>query len=1365
MLKINWDLFNIKNSNKQEAFETLCLLLFCNKYNVKNYIAADFNQAGLETEPIQYKGKWYGFQSKYFDNQISYAQVKKSIERAINTYSQLDEITIYYNTNSKPNSSKPGKEIVEMAKAKNVKIKWFGLSAFTIALNQKNNLPIAELFFGLGKELDCLEHTLALKDMQLLSDNKLIELPVVVNGEKYLSYEQVKKSIDRTNNRIVIIAGMPGTGKSVYVKKLFYMYSGLGLQYKEQLEMLSKQQAIPLFINLKSAIGMSLEELVRNRKADCQLLESEFEFVYLFDGLDELPMERMSDVISCIELLKDNAKTEKIIISTRKMSANRYLLKSSIQGVLEYEIEELNENHIHKYFENYGDENKLEKMQDFLSRNPLLFSDIKDVLMINILWDTILELDDKATIMDVIERKVRRLVDSQKVNELALPMPKREKISDINKELSFKMLKKHSSAETIDNIYKVLEELYEKLDYKQQNEIVDYLATAFFADSSFGEMKAYAYQHKRYQEYFSCVKLYEMYCKDMTILRESGILCDREFLNGMFLKYMNNYYSKTYDVVGAAEISLLNTYLGNNKNWGADRPYYENLSSFTKAVAAQSESSLSMMLNDDALPISREIILDVQEFEKLLEMRKEESISTIPDRVEELIKYGMRNMAEFWKQGKEGVAEQVLENIRCIINIVEEKYDSEKKHINRALAEEKYGYYFMLLVIYEMSIAEVVSDVEKRQSKEIEALESEYEKAFVEVMDIALEYRYGDLVDYINKFTKEQFVTFLKILVHPKMLKHLEDEKFKNKVLDVLKTIVDSDNNSIVIAWAKYFGLSISDGQEKVLVNDYKILDKERIVDLFWFYKKHNFWAFVSNMYIQDSDEVKYIDTKSLYFILYRDYLKFVGNAISVEQVAINFCCAAETSVYNKNLNPAYDIIQVWGEILTCEKVDYIQKTAVIKYLLANDDKYFSLLPLLVILKDQHNVESNSLIDELIPLFDEKAYKERYGSSFDMSDNVDYLFKIAYLKADLDRNESYSYILKGLNEGVLRHGWRKDYIVDHNLVDAFEMMAAEGYMNNNEIVDAACSIVNMIVVLNNITDERWRGTELERVMRIVDRIDGEESAKLIKVLIDKNAHSNSMLYNHLKSQIARGYNIEEIIEQIQYFDSNEETGRTVVYALGVYLHLFDSPWYLDEKEALRDRILTIIERNQFTLSDELDADAHDLLTRFCGEYNVDCQMSKRNNIAISSETLNDNTKVFIKELKKCKSKKGLEGLYGQLRDYNRKIKLTTDEVWKLLVDKTKAICGDFAFMFEYFSKSAYPDSAVYSSNSRYMYMGLGYAIELGVDKNNLYNFIVENGGHDGFLQLLYAYAFIEDKSMCRKLFKRFMEICRFLVIA
>ena len=34
-----------------------------------------------------------------------------------------------------------------------------------------------------------------------------------------------------------------------------------------------------------------------------------------------------------------------------------------------------------------------------------------------------------------------------------------------------------------------------------------------------------------------------------------------------------------------------------------------------------------------------------------------------------------------------------------------------------------------------------------------------------------------------------------------------------------------------------------------------------------------------------------------------------------------------------------------------------------------------------------------------------------------------------------------------------------------------------------------------------------------------------------------------------------------------------------------------------------------------------------------------------------------------------------------------------------------------------------------------------------------------------FLQLLYAYAFIEDESMCRKLFERFMEICRFLVIA
>ena len=508
MLKINWDLFNVKNSDRENAFETLCLMLFCNQYNVKDYISADFNQAGLETEPIQYKGRWYGFQSKYSSDGIKYSNVYDSIDKATNLYPNLDEVIVFYNTNSKPNSSEAGRRIVKMAKDRGVEIKWFGLTSFKVALNKKKNLPLAQFFFGTGKELMYLDNVLNKGDKKLLSDNKLIELPVASNTDIYISYEHVKNAIDKVKNKIVLVSGMPGTGKSIYMKKMFYMYAGIELEHKKRMEHLLKQGIIPMIINLKSVIGMSLEEVIRYRKADCQLLDSEFKFVYLLDGLDEVPMDKVSDIISGIKVLRDDIKTKRVVVSSRKMSSNRYLLKTSIESIKEYEIQALDTEYIHKYFTVYGDESKIERLKYFETNNISLIKDITDILTVKIFYDTILQLDVQATVMDVVERKIRHLINCEQINELALPWPKDEKIIEINKEISYGMQEKHLTLETMSNIYLLLEKMYSRMDYRQQNEVVDYLSSAFFTDSSTMEERAFAYQHKRYQEYFlfSCHK-------------------------------------------------------------------------------------------------------------------------------------------------------------------------------------------------------------------------------------------------------------------------------------------------------------------------------------------------------------------------------------------------------------------------------------------------------------------------------------------------------------------------------------------------------------------------------------------------------------------------------------------------------------------------------------------------------------------------------------------------------------------------------------------------------------------------------------------------------------------------------------------
>ena len=96
MIDINWKKFEVKHPKATDAFESLCYFLFCRKYGLNEGIRTDFNQVGLETEPIKYTdGKYYGFQSKFFDKNVSYDNIYDSIKKALDNYDNLDYIIIY----------------------------------------------------------------------------------------------------------------------------------------------------------------------------------------------------------------------------------------------------------------------------------------------------------------------------------------------------------------------------------------------------------------------------------------------------------------------------------------------------------------------------------------------------------------------------------------------------------------------------------------------------------------------------------------------------------------------------------------------------------------------------------------------------------------------------------------------------------------------------------------------------------------------------------------------------------------------------------------------------------------------------------------------------------------------------------------------------------------------------------------------------------------------------------------------------------------------------------------------------------------------------------------------------------------------
>ncbi len=64
--KIDWNRFNDKNPNVENSFEEMCRHLFCRKFSITGYdFQSNYNQTGLEIEPILFENKNYEFQCKY----------------------------------------------------------------------------------------------------------------------------------------------------------------------------------------------------------------------------------------------------------------------------------------------------------------------------------------------------------------------------------------------------------------------------------------------------------------------------------------------------------------------------------------------------------------------------------------------------------------------------------------------------------------------------------------------------------------------------------------------------------------------------------------------------------------------------------------------------------------------------------------------------------------------------------------------------------------------------------------------------------------------------------------------------------------------------------------------------------------------------------------------------------------------------------------------------------------------------------------------------------------------------------------------------------------------------------------------------
>lgn len=334
MQQVNWNQFGLKAESKQKSFEDLCMFLCCRELGITK-IDSYQNQPGIETEPFEVNGRKYGFQVKFFENGFDWTQVKDSIEKALDLYSYLDEIFIYSNTDKTFDSkktkaidkrTKPEKDLEALAKKKNVVLRYVTEKSIQLKLAEPSNFDLAQLFFGLSDELSFIKNSTHPEILTFLQSSEYIELPFANKYEKAVN--DVVNQIQSSTQKVFLISGHPGSGKSIFMHKLLYVFGGLDKETKaEMLKVLTDNNAVPILVNLKECATDSLENILRGRKNDCNINNKEFGFIYIFDGLDELNTENADYVLSQIYDRNNKNDTKKIIISCRSGNSNKFTAK------------------------------------------------------------------------------------------------------------------------------------------------------------------------------------------------------------------------------------------------------------------------------------------------------------------------------------------------------------------------------------------------------------------------------------------------------------------------------------------------------------------------------------------------------------------------------------------------------------------------------------------------------------------------------------------------------------------------------------------------------------------------------------------------------------------------------------------------------------------------------------------------------------------------------------------------------------------------------------------------------------------------------------------------------------------------------
>ncbi|PDX99387.1 hypothetical protein COM13_12895 [Bacillus pseudomycoides] len=1404
MQQIDWDKLGLKGESKQKSFEDLCMYLFCRELKVAK-ISAYQNHPGIETDPVEVNGEKYGFQAKFFDSKFDWEQIKKSIDKAIERYPELDTIYIYSNKDKTMNGKKETKAetaINKKAKAKKITLEYVTDKTLLQKFSEPSNLDLAQLYFGIGDEFSFIKNSVSTKILTFIQSSEYLELPLVDNSNNKV--ERISEDILTKEQKVFLILGNPGSGKSVLINKLLQIFGGLEKETKdEMLGVLTQNKAVPVLINLKNCATDSFENIIRNRKNDSNVNSQELNFIYLFDGLDELSEEIADNVLFQIYELSQRKNTKKIIFSCRRGNLNRSKAKVYFSDIVEYQIADLDLKYIDKFFKAKKDTIKEEYYEELKKSNSNLINEIKDILLIKLLWDTIIKIDKNSGVLDLFSEKIDLLIDDpshrKNIEELNLLNPKKEAIIEINQDISFVYQKKFQFNFSQKDLQKIILSKYRRLDYKDVNAIINYITDLFFESSyldNINEKTMYVYQHRRYQEYFLTRRLKDEYEKNPKILRDLRILSNGEYFEELFLKYLKNEYQKENNLAGLLELNLFNIYLGNSKNHGIIDDYCRNSGGLIPALICQQQSDYDNLFED--LKIKDKISLDINEinnqfaiWEKSQDYYSTDYLSNI---WQEKIAILIKDIAEFWKGGKEETARYLVEQLKTVLNLYEEKEFSNKldevdrDHLRDPFWEEIESWLYYQLMIKQENVNDVFdnwireSDDDSSIDEPEEFGEHGKEKLVESFFRVCLNESKTEIFEMFDDFNEYETIILLKLLTNCEYLHifvRLESMHTKIKLFlenlshDVIK------RNPFILFYKKFLNFDLSEVELGIAKSELTKIRGKRTID--WIMSEANIdFSLFSFILDECSFEKKLNEVRFepylhnelyMYAALFREYILLLKKEKELGVIIRDYIRYIKKYVgeISNGQNFKLDVSYLWAYIFSNSDID---KQLLIKW--KN-----------ILIKEEHAILPFSFYKELrhfdLKIFnylidrDELSLLESNLLSWDgdFYSYVDTCFDLSMLFSTIDNKQSKFYFEKGINEGVLRHGWHKDTIVSYALTDAFKIIWRNNWLTKKDKEKYAREVFNLNVRLADITD----GDHTRRGPYFVIEIVSEDNIKLAEefkdILINNGRNENLVITSILISKANQGFPIQEIqkgMEEYKLGYDHEGRPRAGYYEqkFRVYLAITKCDLYTEKEKELAFKKAyeqtEEIKRNNIKYAFQHDVSSYEkqIFGSLCDKY------GKASSLEIGQdEFTKEKPKLteyeFEKVVKTCETTEQIQEKYEQLSDYNNRIVLTKYESWETLIEKTFEINNNIQLFLDYLEENYYPDTDHWTSNSKYFHLALAATLKNLDTRQETLNYLYEHSGHGGFVNVMKAYEVIEDKEICLSLFNRYMNFCELIV--